>query len=72
MARDTLGYQYTGEDDTSWMPGGENDDDNIIERLGESSKTCRHTRPARSPSIPQLIRRTRSVAELSVRVLIVW
>jgi hypothetical protein len=37
-----------------------------------SSKTCCRTRPARSPSTPQLIRRTRSVAELSIRVLIVW
>jgi hypothetical protein len=33
MARDTLGYQYTGEDDTSRMPGGEIDDDDIVERL---------------------------------------
>jgi hypothetical protein len=23
MARDTLDYQYIGEDDSSWMPGGE-------------------------------------------------
>jgi hypothetical protein len=35
MARDTLGYQYTGEDDTSRMPGGELDDDDIVERLGK-------------------------------------
>jgi hypothetical protein len=27
MARDTLGYQYTGEGDSSRMPGGEIDDD---------------------------------------------
>jgi hypothetical protein len=33
MARDTLGYQYTGEDDTSRMPGGEIDDEDIVERL---------------------------------------
>jgi hypothetical protein len=33
MARDTLGYQYTGEGDSSRMPGGEIDDDNIIDRL---------------------------------------
>jgi hypothetical protein len=38
MARDTLGYQYTGEGDTSWMPGGEIDDDDIIERLGRIFK----------------------------------
>jgi hypothetical protein len=33
MDRDTLGFEYTGDDDTSRMPGGEMDDDNIIERL---------------------------------------
>jgi hypothetical protein len=34
MARDTLGYQYTGDDDTSRMPGDEVDDDDIVDRLG--------------------------------------
>jgi hypothetical protein len=38
MARDTLGYQYTGKDDTSRMPGGEIDDDDIVERLGRIFK----------------------------------
>jgi hypothetical protein len=38
MARDTLGYQYTGEDDTSQMPGDEIDDDNIVKRLGRIFK----------------------------------
>jgi hypothetical protein len=38
MARDTLGYQYTGDDDTSRMPGTEVDDDDIIERLGRIFK----------------------------------
>jgi hypothetical protein len=33
MARDTLGFEYTGDDDTSWMPGGEVDDDDIVDRL---------------------------------------
>jgi hypothetical protein len=32
MARDTLGFEYTGDDDTSLMPGGEIDDDDIINR----------------------------------------
>jgi hypothetical protein len=32
MARDTLGFEYTGDDDTSRMPGGEVDDDDIVER----------------------------------------
>jgi hypothetical protein len=63
MAHDTLGYQYTGEDDTSRMPGDEIDDD---ERMAGSSRTCRRTRPIRSPSTPPLIRQMRSVAALSV------
>jgi hypothetical protein len=38
MARDTLGYQYTGEGDLSRMPGGEIDDDDITDRLGRIFK----------------------------------
>jgi hypothetical protein len=38
MARDTLGYQYTGDDDMSRMPGNEVDDDGIVERLGRIFK----------------------------------
>jgi hypothetical protein len=37
MARDTLGYQYTGDGDSSRMPGGEVDDD-IVDRLGRRLK----------------------------------
>jgi hypothetical protein len=33
MARDTLGFEYTGDDDTSRMPGGKVDDDDIVDRL---------------------------------------
>jgi hypothetical protein len=33
MARDTLGFKYTGNDDTSRMPGDEVDDDDIVDRL---------------------------------------
>jgi hypothetical protein len=29
MARDTLGFEYTGDDDTSWMPGDEVDYDDL-------------------------------------------
>jgi hypothetical protein len=32
MARDTLGYKYTGDDDTSRMPGDEVDDEDIVDR----------------------------------------
>jgi hypothetical protein len=38
MARDTLGYQYTGDDDTSRMPGNEVGDEDIVERLGRIFK----------------------------------
>jgi hypothetical protein len=38
MPRDTLGYQYTGEGDSSRMPGSEIDDDEIIDRLGRIFK----------------------------------
>jgi hypothetical protein len=38
MARDTLGYQYTGEGDSLRMPGGEIDDGDIIDRLGRIFK----------------------------------
>jgi hypothetical protein len=33
MARDTLGFEYTGDNDTSRMPGDEVDDDDIVDRL---------------------------------------
>jgi hypothetical protein len=38
MARDTLGYQYIGDEDTSRMPSDEVRDDDIIERLGKIFK----------------------------------
>jgi hypothetical protein len=38
MARDTLGYQYTGDGDSSRMPSDEIDDDDIVDRLGRIFK----------------------------------
>jgi hypothetical protein len=38
MARDTLGSEYTGDDDTSRMPRDEVDDDDIVDRLGRIFK----------------------------------
>jgi hypothetical protein len=55
MARDTLGYQYTGDKDSSRMPDGEVDDDDIVERLGRYSRTCHHTLLAQSSSTLLLI-----------------
>jgi hypothetical protein len=49
MARDTLEYQYTGDDDTSRMPGTEVDDDDIIERLGRIFKDMPQYTPCPVP-----------------------
>jgi hypothetical protein len=38
MARDTLGYQYTGDEDTSRMPGNEVNNEDIVDRLGRIFK----------------------------------
>jgi hypothetical protein len=39
MARESLGYEYTGDDDTSRMPGDEvDDDDDIVDRLARIFK----------------------------------
>jgi hypothetical protein len=38
MAHDTLGYEYTGDDDTSRMLGDEVDDDDITDRLARIFK----------------------------------
>jgi hypothetical protein len=38
MARDTLGYQYTSDEDTSRMPGNEVDNEDIVVRLGRIFK----------------------------------
>jgi hypothetical protein len=38
MTRDTLGFEYTGDDDTSRMPGDEVNDDDIVDRLARIFK----------------------------------
>jgi hypothetical protein len=38
MARDTLGFEYTDDDDTSRMPGDEVDDNDIVDRLAQIFK----------------------------------
>jgi hypothetical protein len=38
MARDTLGFEYTDDDDTSRMPRDEVDDDDIVDRLARIFK----------------------------------
>jgi hypothetical protein len=38
MAHNTLGFEYTGDDDMSRMPGDEVDDDDIVDRLARIFK----------------------------------
>jgi hypothetical protein len=38
MARDTIGFEYTGDDDTSRIPRDEVDDNNIVDRLARIFK----------------------------------
>jgi hypothetical protein len=59
MARDTLGFEYTGDDDASRMPGDEIDDNDIVDRLGRSSRTCHRTRHAPFRSTPPRARQRR-------------
>jgi hypothetical protein len=61
MARDTLGYEYTGDDDTSRMPGDEVDDDGIVDRLAQS-KICQRTHRAPYWSSPLRAHQRRLVA----------
>jgi hypothetical protein len=49
MARDTLVYQYTGDDDLSRMPGDEIDDDNIVDMLGRIFKDMSAYMPCPMP-----------------------
>jgi hypothetical protein len=49
MARDTLRYQYTGDDDTSRTPGNEVDDEDIVERLGRIFKDMPPYTPCQVP-----------------------
>jgi hypothetical protein len=63
MARNTLGYEYTGNDDTSRMPGDEVDDD-IVDRLARIFKDM----PAYSPCPVPEFSSARPPKEVSVRI----
>jgi hypothetical protein len=49
MARDTLGYEYTGDDNTLRMPGDEVDDDDIVDRFGRIFKDMQVYTPCPVP-----------------------
>jgi hypothetical protein len=63
MARDTLGYEYTGDDDTSRMPGDEVDDD-IVDRLARIFKDM----PAYTPCLVPEYSAARPPKEVSSRI----
>jgi hypothetical protein len=65
MARDTLGYQYTGDGDSSRMPGDEINDDDIVDRLGRIFKDMPAYTSAPCPSTLPRVHQMRSVAVLS-------
>jgi hypothetical protein len=64
MARDTLGYEYTSDNDTSWMPGDEVGDDDIVDRLGGIFKDM----PAYTPCQVSEFSAARPPKEVSSRI----
>jgi hypothetical protein len=51
MARDTLGFHYTGDGDSSQMPDGEIDDDDIVDGLGRIFKDLPAYTPCLVPDV---------------------
>jgi hypothetical protein len=64
MARDTLGYEYIGDDDTSRMPGDEVVDDDIVDRLDRIFKDM----PAYTPCPVPEFSAARPPKEVSSRI----
>jgi hypothetical protein len=64
MARDTLGYEYIGDDDTSRMPGDEVNDDDIVDRLARIFKDM----PAYTPCPVPEYSAARPPKEVSSRI----
>jgi hypothetical protein len=64
MARDTLGYEYTGDDDMSRMPGDEVDDDDIVDRLARIFKDM----PVYTPCPVPEFSAARPLKEVSSRI----
>jgi hypothetical protein len=70
MARDTLGYQYIGDDDMSRMHGDEVDDDDIVDRLGRIFKDMPAYTPCHVPEYSVARPQMRSVAVPIVEYLL--
>jgi hypothetical protein len=56
MARDTLGFEYAGDDDISRMPGGKVVDDDIVDRL---TRIFKHMPPYTACPVPEYSVRAR-------------
>jgi hypothetical protein len=69
MARDTLGYEYTGDNDTSRMPGDEMDDDDIVDTLSRIFKDMSAYTPCPVPEYSIARPPNKVVSLLSYRVL---
>jgi hypothetical protein len=70
MARDTLGYQYTGNGDLSRMPGSEIDDDDIVDRLGRIFKDMPAYTPCPAPEYSAVRPLNKVSSRTQCRVLI--
>jgi hypothetical protein len=66
IARDTLGYEYTGNDDTSRMPGDEVDNDDIIDRLARIFKDMPAYTPCPVPEFSAARPPAASIVEYSL------
>jgi hypothetical protein len=69
MARDTLEYEYTDDDDTSRMPEDEVDDDDIVDRLSGIFKDMSAYTPCPVPEYSAARPPNKVVSLLSCRVL---
>jgi hypothetical protein len=70
MARDTLVYEYTGDDDMSRMPGDEVDDDDTVDKLSRIFKDMPAYTPCPVPEYSAAGPPNKVVSLLSYRVLI--
>jgi hypothetical protein len=70
IAHDTLGYEYTGDDDTSRMPVDEVDDNNIVDRLARIFKYMPAYTPCPVPEYSAACRPKEVGSHIHCRVLI--
>jgi hypothetical protein len=71
MAHDTLGYEYTGDDDTSRMPGDEVIDDDIVDKLARIFKDMPMYTPCPVPEYSTARPPNKVSSHIHSRVLII-